>query len=414
MKPNGSALTEALAGIVRALAAVIAWCVIGSFVAVTAVSIFWKLEQPPIRGLDGAAASLPSLFYADMLSMEVAGLSGGRESSSFSARNVTSFLTRLTTGIDPGDPRTLTAQLLPGGQGDIGYFVVLGVGTDPSDVPVEVPPAPHLRGDAGQPSAIPDPSDVAEPPPVEPPPAPPDEGAEPEPTDPPVDEPPPLAEEIAGPRVFVYHSHPTEAFLPYLDGVTEVNLAYDDKNKEHTVTAIGAHFGETLEKLGIGASHSDKAYPWNTAYDESRKTVKAAMQENQGLEYFIDIHRDSARKSVTALEHEGQTYAKLFFVIGQKNPNYEQNQAFANELHQRVEEKMLGLSRGVFIKNRGSHGEFNQSLSPQSVVVEVGGVDNTMEECYRTVEILAEVLAEMHWENTEAVEAGTTPTEPAP
>lgn len=406
MKFNGPMLSEAIAGLVRALASVIACCVIGSFVAVTAVSILWKLDPPPIRGLDSAAASLPSPFYADLLSMEVAGLHSERERSSFSARNVTSFLTRLTTGIDPGDPRTLAAQLLPGGQGDIGYFVVRGVGTDPSDYPVEVPPAPHLRGDAGQPSSPANPTDGA----AGPTPPPDDGGAAPRPTTP--AEEVPLPDETSGPRVFVYHSHPTEAFLPYLDGVKEVNLAYDAKNKENTVTAVGARFAESLEKLGIGAAHSDLPYPWDTAYDESRKTVKAAMQEHEHLEYFIDIHRDSARKSVTALELEGETYAKLFFVIGQKNPNYEQNLAFANELHQRVEEKALGISRGVFVKNRGSHGEFNQSLSPQSVVVEVGGVDNSLEECYRTVELLAEVLAEMHWENAKAVEAGAPPATP--
>jgi stage II sporulation protein P len=57
------------------------------------------------------------------------------------------------------------------------------------------------------------------------------------------------------------------------------------------------------------------------------------------------------------------------------------------------------------LKKEGSNGEFNQSLSPRSVLVEVGGVDNTLAEGYRSAGILAEVLAEMYWEETDAVEA---------
>jgi stage II sporulation protein P len=207
------------------------------------------------------------------------------------------------------------------------------------------------------------------------------------------------------PVFFVYHTHPEEAFLPELEGITKVDRAFDDRKSGNTVTAIGSRVTAKLNKLGVGAIHSDQYYPWFGAYNKSRQTVKSAMTEHKQLQYFIDIHRDAARKEKTVLKHKGITYAKLFFVIGQKNPKYEQNLALAQELHRRVENKLQGLSRGVVLKKEGSNGEFNQSLSPRSVLVEVGGVDNTLAEGYRSAGILAEVLAEMYWEETDAVEA---------
>jgi stage II sporulation protein P len=397
MKKAGVWIAETFGGLVRAFGTAFTWCVILTFVAVTAVSILWKLEQPPVRGLDHAAATLPSLFYADMMSMEITQMSNGQESSSFSSKNVASFLTRLTTGIDPADPRTLAAQMLPGGQDDGGIIIVRGIGTGPGDYPVEVPPAPHLQSE-GEPS--PPPEATQQEPEVEP---------ESEPTTPMPEDNKQQPEAKSPNVVFVYHSHPQESFLPELEGITKIDEAYDNNNKEKTITSVGQRLTDTLTKLGIGSLHSDKQYAWRMAYNESRKTVKAVMQNNEQLSYFIDIHRDSMRREKTTLTHEGKDYAKIFFVIGQKNPNYKQNEAFANELHNRIEAKIKGLSRGVVRKNAGSNGEFNQSLSPKSILIEIGGVDNTLEEGYRTADVFAEVLAELYWDEAEAVKADTEP-----
>jgi len=404
---------ESLGGVARALGTAIAWCVIGSFVAVTAVSILWKLDAPAVRGLDAAAAALPSRFYADMLSIEIPKLAPAEEGSSFSSKNVASFLTKLTTGIDPADPRTLAAQLLPGAQSEGNIILIQGIGTGPADYPVEVPPAPHLQ----EPAEVPLPEgypNVGEAPSGETPGDPsgetpvPGEQPDGQAGERPDAQPGPGAESPAEPSpnvVFIYHSHPTESYLPELDGITKIDEAYDQNDKSNTVAAVGARLMNSLEKKGVGAIHSDLLYPWRGAYNESRKTIKTAMAKYEDLNYFIDIHRDAARADKTRLTVDGVSYAKLYFVVGQKNPDYEKNQALAEELHYRIEEKVKGLSRGVVGKKAGSNGEFNQSLSPNSILIEFGGVDNSLEECFRTAEVLAEVLAEMHWEQADAVRA---------
>ena len=198
--------------------------------------------------------------------------------------------------------------------------------------------------------------------------------------------------------------------MPVLEGATEISEAYEKNDKSKTVAAVGKRLADGLARKGIGSVHSDVTYPWNTAYLESRKTVKAAMQKHDNLQYFIDIHRDSARREKTVLSADGTTYARVFFVVGQKNPDYELNQAFAHELHRRMEQKLKGISRGIVGKKEGSDGEFNQSLSPNSILIEIGGVDNTLEEVFRTADLLAEVLAELHWERSEAVKAVAEPS----
>ena len=46
--------------------------------------------------------------------------------------------------------------------------------------------------------------------------------------------------------------------------------------------------------------------------------------------------------------------------------------------------------------------EYNQSLAEDNVLIEVGGVDNTLEESYRTADALAEVISEIYWEDEKA------------
>jgi len=35
---------------------------------------------------------------------------------------------------------------------------------------------------------------------------------------------------------------------------------------------------------------------------------------------------------------------------------------------------------------------------PRALTVEVGGVENTLEECYRTAELFADVIADVYWD----------------
>nr|WP_307728938.1 stage II sporulation protein P [Alkalicoccobacillus plakortidis] len=67
-------------------------------------------------------------------------------------------------------------------------------------------------------------------------------------------------------------------------------------------------------------------------------------------------------------------------------------------MHELLEKKYPGLSRGVKIaEGPRTNGVFNQDLSPEMMLVEVGGVENTIEETYRAAEALADVISDYYW-----------------
>lgn len=204
------------------------------------------------------------------------------------------------------------------------------------------------------------------------------------------------------PIAFIYHTHNRESWNAEMKDSDR-----DAQSSNKNITLVGQRLAEELEKLGLGSMVSDTDYPttvpgyeWEYSYKYSRKTVKEALASNNELEYIFDLHRDSQARKYTTAEINGESYAQVYFIIGQRNPNWKENEAFARKLHDKLEAQYPGLSRGIWGKNANSgNAEYNQSLSSQSVLIEVGGIDNTLEECYRTAKALAEVIAQLHQES---------------
>lgn len=205
--------------------------------------------------------------------------------------------------------------------------------------------------------------------------------------------------------VFIYNTHNRESFLPHLPDVTNPNHAY---HESVNITKASEHFAKALEKHGIRSLIDttdftnilhEKKWNYRRSYDASREVVKEVFQTNDHIEYVFDIHRDSLPKDKTTLDVDGKLYGKILFVIGAENNDYEKNLSLASILHERLEEKVPGLSRGVITKKgAGTNGLYNQDLLDQSLLVEVGGYDNELSHIYHSLEILAEVFSEYYWE----------------
>ncbi|MFV9511004.1 stage II sporulation protein P [Tepidibacillus sp. LV47] len=206
--------------------------------------------------------------------------------------------------------------------------------------------------------------------------------------------------------VFIYHTHNRESFLPE----TKTNT-----HAEINITKVGIKLGEELKKLGINAEVSTNDYypdltKYALSYTESFKTVKEALKRNGDYQFIFDIHRDGfptgksydekEMKKLSTIRIKGVDYATITFVIGKGNQNYQKNKEFAKRLHDTINELYPGLSKGITEKTKtsGTNGEYNQSVSPNSVLIEVGSNYNTLEEEYRTARALAEAVAEIYFE----------------
>ncbi|NGQ94161.1 stage II sporulation protein P [Brevibacillus sp. SYP-B805] len=338
-----------------------------------------------------ATAHISSLALLSLMSKEVPALEEtvqprtGQETDSF-----TSFAFGMLTGINPGDLRSLLGRELPGLLTfDDARLVVAGKGTGLDDLYVESPAPPRTVIDASPAGDVPAPS--------------------PEETETDAEgktaaerpaSPPPNPTTAGKKVVFVYNTHNRESWL----SVAKMNPATGGVDHEtKNISLVGKRFAEALEERGIGAEYGTKDFysmaSFPLAYAESLKAVKAAAQEHRELRYFIDIHRDGKPRSKTTVTINGKAYARVFFVIGLRNKNYEKNTQFAHELHELIEKKYPGLSRGVTEKSaKEGNGEYNQSFSPGSLLVEIGGIENTLQECYNTAEALADVFAEYYWQ----------------
>ena len=136
---------------------------------------------------------------------------------------------------------------------------------------------------------------------------------------------------------------------------------------------------------------------WNYAssYKVTRMLMEQAIKDEPTLKYFIDLHRDSISKDKTTLEVNGVKYAKILFVVGLEHEDYEKNLKIAEELNKRLNKECAGISKGVY-KKQGKYvnGIYNQDFSPNTMLIELGGVENNIEEAVNTIKILAKVLAE--------------------
>jgi stage II sporulation protein P len=51
-----------------------------------------------------------------------------------------------------------------------------------------------------------------------------------------------------------------------------------------------------------------------------------------------------------------------------------------------------GISKGIYIEGKETNNTYNQDLFGNSLLVQIGGVDNSIKEEYRSVEILSDVI----------------------
>lgn len=205
--------------------------------------------------------------------------------------------------------------------------------------------------------------------------------------------------------VFIYHSHSRESFFSILPESNKNNPDTASSPKAN-ITLLGERLKSKLEENGIGAidDHTDisqmlldKDLTYGSSYKMSREIIQDTLGNEPNIEYLIDLHRDSARREITTKSINGQNFARLYFVVGMENKNKESNIKLATEINSALESKYPGISRGIFPKYyKDGNGVYNQDLSANSMLIEIGGVDNTLDELYRTVDALAEVLTDYY------------------
>ncbi len=182
------------------------------------------------------------------------------------------------------------------------------------------------------------------------------------------------------------------------------------KNNYFSSYSIGAYvlqasfiLSEYLKDYGIGSLVEEESMAkvlkeenisYTNSYAASRILLEKRVEENPSLAYYFDLQVSDYEKEATTVEIDHVSYAKILFVVGTDNGNYVANQSFAMRLNEILEGKYQELSRGVSLRGGvGYQGVYNQDFSSRALLIQVGGIHNTIDEVNRSLNILADVLA---------------------
>lgn len=197
-------------------------------------------------------------------------------------------------------------------------------------------------------------------------------------------------EKSTSPRVYIYNSHQLESYQTISDSITP-NVLMASYLLEEKLNTLGiptlTEEGDITELMRVnGWKHSD-------SYKASRFYLEDASEKNSTLEFYIDLHRDAIKKDASTTTINQKNYAKILFVVGTDHENYKKNLNLANTLNSLVKEKYPTLTRGVLTHGgKGYNGIYNQDFSPNMILLECGGYENTIEEVENTLELFASIL----------------------
>ena len=187
------------------------------------------------------------------------------------------------------------------------------------------------------------------------------------------------------PIIYIYNSHQTEEYMP---------TSFVEYSVRPTVEMNNYILEEKFEKEGFTTYVEEERIKeilnknnWNYAgsYLASRTLLEKRKQEYPSLKYFIDVHRDSLPKSRTTVTINEKDYATILFIVGLENKNYQENLSFTEKINNKLNEKYPSLSKGIYKKEgEGVNGVYNQDFSPRTILVEMGGPENSIEEVLNT------------------------------
>ena len=115
---------------------------------------------------------------------------------------------------------------------------------------------------------------------------------------------------------------------------------------------------------------------------------------SENITYYVDIHRDSVKN--TTIEINNKKYAKIMFVLGLENENYLENKKVMEKMNNYLNIHYPGISRGIYEKKGiDVNGVYNQDYNKNILLIEVGGIENNIEEVNNSTEIIALMLYTM-------------------
>lgn len=203
------------------------------------------------------------------------------------------------------------------------------------------------------------------------------------------------------PAVLIVHTHGSESYTKEPGQNYKETAQYRTLDDHYNMVAVGDLLAQRLEAAGICVIHDRQLhdYPsYTSSYNNSRKSVKAYLEEYPTIRLVLDLHRDAGENSdgsqfATHAKVDGQESAQIMFLVGTDesgnyHPQWRDNLAVAAKLNVLMENLNPGITRKTTLRAQ----RFNQDLADIALLVEVGSAGNTLQEALTAIPVLAEAI----------------------
>lgn len=204
------------------------------------------------------------------------------------------------------------------------------------------------------------------------------------------------------PMVLIMHTHATESYQEYPVDWYDPSSSFRTTDLQKNMCRVGEEIQKQLEAAGIGVLHDTTLhdYPsYNGAYDRSASTVKRYLEQYPSIQVVLDVHRDAIQTDSSTIVAPsvtigGKSCAQVMIISGcddgtMNMPNYLENLKLSAALARSLEADYPGITRPVLFDYR----KYNQDLTTGSILLEMGGHANTLEEAVYAGELVGKSLA---------------------
>lgn len=212
------------------------------------------------------------------------------------------------------------------------------------------------------------------------------------------------------PTIVIYHSHTSETYID--DSRYQDNNGHVLPGNIGNVGKVGIEMARVLsEKYKFKVIHTTKIHDdsYSRSYYNSRITVKQLLKDNDKIDLILDVHRDGIKSDVsrddisTVINDERIAIVMLLVakgkysygdIVNQNKSNWEDNLKLADSLAEKMEHMFPGLLRRIELRDTTTN-RYNQDLSPNSLLIEIGDYRNTTREAINAGRLVADAIAAM-------------------
>ena len=206
------------------------------------------------------------------------------------------------------------------------------------------------------------------------------------------------------PQILIMHTHATEDYRLSAGLWYRPGDGSRTTDRDLNMCAVGRVMADTLNAAGLNTLHDETLndYPSYTgSYANSRAVVQQYLSQYPSIKIVLDVHRDAIEtengsRMAPVCTVNGRQAAQVMIICGCDNgtsvqlPAWRQNLRFAAAWERSMEAKYPGFTRPVLFSYRF----YNQDLTTGSLLIEIGGHGNNLNEALYAGYLAAQGLVE--------------------